>query len=47
MSSSRMVSEEMAEKIRLLLVAKRKDLVGRQYLEQDEEETTLIEWVML
>ena len=37
----------MAEKIRLVLVAKRKHLLSRQYLEANDEEKTLVEWVQL
>ena len=41
------MSEEMAEKIRLVLVAKRKHILSRQYLEENDDEATLIEWVQL
>ena len=37
----------MSEKIRLVLVAKKKDLLSRKYLSGDEDESTLIEWVHL
>ena len=39
------VSDQMSEKLRLLLVAKRKDLLSRKYLETDEDESTLVEWI--
>lgn len=41
------VSDQMSEKIRLLLVAKRKDLLSRKYLETDEDECTLVEWISM
>lgn len=41
------VSEEVTEKIRLVLVAKRRNILSRQYLEASEAEKTLVEWVQL
>ena len=41
------MTEALVEKIRLVLVAKRKNLVSRRYLETSEDESTLVEWVQL
>ena len=46
-AGSNALSEETAEKIRLVLVAKRKNLLNRQYLDENDDEATLIEWVQL
>ena len=41
------MTEALAEKIRLVLIAKRKNLLSRRYLETSEDESTLVEWVQL
>ena len=42
---STLVSDELQEKIRLVLVAKRDQLLARQFKNNSDDERTLIEWV--